>query len=131
MATLTDKQAALFRGANFGNVATIRDDGTPHVTPIWVDYDDGGVLFNTAVGRAKERHLRRDPRLSIGVFDAQNPYEWVEVTGTAEFVEDGAHAHIDNLAKKYLGVDTYPYRTPEEVRVIVRVQPTRVSSSSR
>src|SRR5713226_6727848 len=121
MATLTDEQAKLFtEGKNFAAVATIRADGTPHVSPVWIDYDGSNVVFNTAIGRAKEKHMRRDPRVSIQVQDAVNPYNYVEVTGRAEFTEEGADEHIDKLAKKYMGVDSYPNRTPTERRVIVK-----------
>ena len=128
MTQLSDKQAKLFEGANFGHVATIREDGSPQVTPVWVDYDGEHVVFNTAVGRAKYNNLRRDPRVTIEVLNQENPYEYVMVTGRAELEEgDSAERHIDKLAKKYMGVDEYPNRSPDERRVLVRVTPERVS----
>jgi PPOX class probable F420-dependent enzyme len=128
VAALNAEQAALLQGKNFGHVGTIRSDGTPHVTPVWVDYDGENVLFNTAVGRAKWKHLQRDPRVTIEVTNQENPYEYVSVSGTAEMEEGNeAEQHIDKLAKKYMGVDEYPHRTPEERRVLVRVTPERVS----
>jgi len=87
------------------------------------------VIFNTAVGRAKERYLRQDPRVSLIVVDPENPYRWVSVSGTAELDTDGADDVIDRLAKKYLGKDEYPWRNPAEQRVIVRVKPEKVSSA--
>ena len=126
MRRLTADEAKLFLEPNFGSVATVRADGSPHVTPVWVDYDGEHVVFNTAEGRAKVRNLRRDPRVAIEVYGRENPYSYVAVTGTAEIVEEGADEHIDKLAKKYLGVDTYPYRRPGERRLIVRVRPERV-----
>jgi PPOX class probable F420-dependent enzyme len=129
MTTLTDKQAELFRGKNWGTVTTLRQDGSPHSTPVWIDTDGEHVLFNTSVGRAKERHLRRDPRVSVTVLPAENQQAgYVSVTGTAEIVEEGAFEHIDKLAQKYLGQEKYPYLQEGEQRVIVRVTPERVDS---
>ena len=128
MARLTDKQARLFQDRNFGAVATIRPDGTPHVTPVWVDYDGEHVVFNTATGRAKWRHMRRDPRVTIEVYAQDDPYEYVTVTGTAELVEgDEANHHIDKLSEKYTGNPKFQSHRPGERRVIVRVTPERVS----
>ncbi len=128
MATLSKEQAALFEGANYGHVATIRDDGTPQVTPVWIDYDGEHVVFNTAAGRAKWKNMQRDPRVTIEVLNQENPYEYVMVSGSVEMEEgEEAERHIDKLAKKYMGVDEYPNRTPEERRVIVRVTPELVS----
>lgn len=129
MATLTDKQADLLRGKNWATVVTLREDGSPHATPVWIDTDGEHVLFNTAVGRAKERHLRHDPRVSVTVLPAENQQAgYVSVNGTAELVEEGAREHIDKLAHKYLGVDEYPYLQPGEQRVIVKITPDRVDS---
>jgi PPOX class probable F420-dependent enzyme len=128
MASLTNEQAELFEKPNFGHVGTIRADGTPHVTPVWVDYDGERVVFNTAVGRAKYKNLQRDPRVTIEVTDHENPYQYVMVSGRAELEEsDEADRHIDKLAKKYMGVDEYPNRAPGERRVLVRVTPERIS----
>ena len=127
MVQLSERQARLFEQPWVGSVATIRRDGTPNLTPVWVDWDGEHILFNTAIGRAKEKHLRRDPRLAIEVVNPENAYEWVSVTGRAELVEEGADDHIDRLAKKYLGEDTYPWRRPDERRITVRVTPERVT----
>jgi PPOX class probable F420-dependent enzyme len=126
---LTEKQAELFRGKNWGTVVTLRKDGSPHSTPVWIDTDGESVIFNTAIGRAKERHLRRDPRAAVTVMPADDPQSgYVSVTGTAEISEEGANDHIDKLAKKYLGQDKYPYLQPGERRVIVTVKPDKVDS---
>lgn len=130
MAKLSEKAAHLLQDKNLANLATIRKDGTPHVTPVWVDYDGEDVLLNTAKGRAKEQHLRRDPRATVEVVDQADPYSYVSVTGSVELTEEGADEHIDKLAKKYLGVDSYPNRTPEEQRVIVRLHPERVTDNA-
>lgn len=129
MATLTDKQADLLRGKNWATVVTLREDGSPHATPVWIDTDGEHVLFNTAVGRAKERHLRHDPRVSVTVLPAENQQAgYVSVNGTAELVEEGAKEHIDKLAHKYLGVDEYPYLRPGERRVIVAITPEKIDA---
>ncbi|MCS7261705.1 MAG: PPOX class F420-dependent oxidoreductase [Anaerolineae bacterium] len=112
----------------FGYVATVMPDGTPQVTPVWVDYDGTHVIFNTAKGRVKERNLRRDGRVALVVSDPGNPYRYIQVRGRAELSEEGADAHIDKLAKKYLGMDRYPYRQPGEVRVMVRITPEAVQT---
>ncbi len=127
MAKLTQKQADLLRGRNWGTVTTLRADGSPHSTPVWIDTDGENVLFNTAIGRAKERHLRRDPRVSVVVLPAEDQQSgYVSVTGTADLSEEGAVDHIDKLAKKYLGQDKYPYLQPGERRVIVKITPEKV-----
>jgi PPOX class probable F420-dependent enzyme len=129
MATLSEKQADLFRGKNWGTVVTLRADGSPHATPVWIDTDGEHVIFNTAIGRAKERHIRRDPRVSVTVLPAENQQSgYVTVNGTAELVEEGAVDHIDKMAKKYLGQDKYPYLQEGEQRVIVKVTPDKVDS---
>ena len=128
MVKLTDEQAQLFLGKNFGAVATIRPDGTPHVTPVWIDYDGEHVVFNTATGRAKWQHMLRDPRVTIEVYAQDNPYEYVTVTGTAELIEgDEADRHIDKLSEKYTGNPKFQSHRPGQRRVIVRVTPERVS----
>lgn len=130
MAKLTERQAELFRGRNWGIVTTLRGDGSPHSTPVWVDTDGENVLFNTSVGRAKERHLRRDPRASIVVLPADDEQSaYVSVNGPAEIVEEGAVEHIDKLATKYLGLDRYPYLQEGEKRVIVKIHPERVDAT--
>lgn len=128
MATLTDEQAQLFLDTNFAAVATIRSDGTPQVTPVWVDWDGERIVFNTAEGRAKPRNLRRDARVTVFVLNRDNPYQWISVTGHAELTHEGAAEHIDKLAKKYTGRDSYGL-DPKEQRILVRVRPERVNAS--
>ena len=130
MAELTEKQwAFLAENAFVGTVTDLRPDGSPHSTVVWVDTEDGRVIFNTAVGRAKERYLRNDPRVSLIVVDPDDSYRWVSVSGRAELTTDGADAQIDKLAKKYLGKDEYPWRSPDEQRITVKIQPEKVDSS--
>lgn len=107
-------------------LTTLRADGSPHSTVVWVDVDGDEVIFNTAVGRAKEKHMRHDPRVSIGVLDPANHYHVVSVSGRVELDEASGDAVIDRLAKKYLNADTYPYRRAEEQRVTCRLTPEQV-----
>jgi PPOX class probable F420-dependent enzyme len=129
MANLTDKQKQFLEQPFVGTATTLRADGSPHSTIVWVDLEDGVVSFNTASGRAKPKHLEQDPRASILVVDPNDSYKWVAVDGPAELTTDGADAQIDKLAKKYLGKDEYPWRKPEEQRVKVRIKPEHISSS--
>jgi PPOX class probable F420-dependent enzyme len=111
-----------------GVVTTLREDGSPHATIVWVDVEGDKVSFNTALGRAKPKHLKHDPRASMLMVDPNNSYKWVAVSGPAELTEDGADAQIDKLAKKYLGKDEYPWRNPEETRVKVLIEPEKVDA---
>jgi PPOX class probable F420-dependent enzyme len=126
MAELTNGAKALLSEAFPGWATTVRGDGSLHSTVVWVDVDGEDVIFNTAIGRAKERHLRADPRVSVSVLDPNDAFRAISVSGSARLEEEGADAVIDRLARKYLGVDRYPYRSPDERRITVRVSPERV-----
>jgi len=128
MAALDEKARNFLKQPYVGTVTTLRQDGSPHSTIVWVDVDDDGLSFNTAAGRAKPRHLERDPRVSLLVVDPEDTYKWVSISGTAELTTDDADDQIDRLAKKYLGQDEYPWRKPEEQRLKVRIQPEHVDS---
>ena len=129
MAELTEAQRKFIaENAYVATVTTLRDDGSPHATVVWVDAENGTVSFNTAVGRAKERHLRNDPRLSLTVVDPQNTYQWVSISGRAELTTDGADDQIDRLAKKYLGQEKYPCRSPDEQRISVKITAEKVDA---
>lgn len=118
----------LLEEPNFCYVATVRRDGTPHVVPVWADLDGDEIRLNSARGRAWPTNLARDPRVTLTVANRENQYEYVEIRGrVTEETEEGADAHIDALAKKYLGVDSYPYRDPSEQRIIVRVAAEKVN----
>ncbi|MFJ6198790.1 PPOX class F420-dependent oxidoreductase [Micromonospora sp. NPDC092111] len=125
MAILTDEDRALLSEPQLAHVATIEADGTPHVTPVWVDTDGEHIVFNTAKGRRKYDNIARNPVVAVSVVDKADDFRTLWVKGTAEFVTEGADAHIDRMAKKYLGQDTYPFRQPNEERVIVRITPTQ------
>ena len=121
MKELTDAQREFLENPFVGTVTDLRPDGSPHSTVVWVDVDDAGVSFNTAYGRAKPTYIAGDSRVTLTVVDPQDPYRWLSVSGTATLVDEGADAHIDRLAKKYIGADSYPFRQPGEQRVTVRI----------
>jgi PPOX class probable F420-dependent enzyme len=121
----------LFKKKAFAHLATVMPDGKPQVTPIWVDYDGHNVVFNTAEGRQKDKNLQRDARVAMSILDPDNPYRYLEVRGRiVERTHAGADQHIDAMAKKYLDQDKYPFRQPNEVRVIYKVQPEHVTSTA-
>jgi PPOX class probable F420-dependent enzyme len=126
--TIEARSRELLEAKNFCHVGTIRKDGTPHVVPVWVDVESGDVLLNTAEGRAWLANSDRDPRVTLTVQNLENPYEYVTIRGqVSERTHEGADAHINALAKKYLDQDEYPFRQPGEVRVKIRVTPEHVS----
>ena len=126
---IPDKYRDLFTKRAFATLGTMMPDGTPQVTPVWVDLDGDLVVVNTAKGRQKDRNMRRDPRVALAIIDPDNPYRYLEIRGrVAEISEDGADAHIDKMAKKYLGADKYPYRQSGEVRVMFKIRPERTST---
>ncbi|MGO9602148.1 MAG: PPOX class F420-dependent oxidoreductase [Candidatus Binataceae bacterium] len=117
---LRDKKA-------FAHIATVMPDGSPQVTPVWIDYRDGRVLFNTARGRVKDRNLKPGSKVALSIMDPDNGYRYVQIRGVvANVTEDGADKHIDSLAKKYMGLDKYPFHQPNVKRVIYEIEPTSV-----
>ncbi|WP_434742597.1 PPOX class F420-dependent oxidoreductase [Micromonospora sp. SH-82] len=124
MTILTDKDRALLAEPQLAHVATIEPDGSPHVTPVWVDTDGEHIIFNTAKGRQKYTNIQRNPVVAVSVVDKADDYRTLWVKGTADFVEEGADEHIDRMTQKYLGQETYPFRQAGEERVIVRITPT-------
>ncbi len=128
MATsIDDRSRELLQAPNFAHVATLSGDGSAHGVIVWLDLDGDRVVLNTAQGRRWERNVERDPRITLTVPNGENPYEFVSVRGrVTEVTPDGADEHIDALAKKYLGQDSYPYRQEGEVRVRVVVEPDSV-----
>ncbi len=127
---IPEKFGDLFQKKAFANLATLMPNGQPQVTPVWFDYDGQNIRVNTALGRQKDRNMRRDPRVSLSIMDPENPYRYVEIRGkVADITQDGADAHIDSLAKKYLGKDKYPFRQPGEVRVIYKIKPEHTQSN--
>jgi PPOX class probable F420-dependent enzyme len=119
----------IFEKKAFAHLATLLPNGSPQVTPVWCDYDGEYVRVNTALGRQKDRNMRRDPRVALSLLDPDNPYRYLEVRGrVADITEEGADQHIDSLAKKYMGLDKYPYRRPGEKRVIFKIKPEHTTS---
>lgn len=124
---IDDSVIRLLTGKNFAFVATLMKDGTPQITPTWIDFDGNLILINTAEGRIKQKNVSRDSRVSISVVDHSNPYDMVTIRGKViEQTTKGADDHIDKLAKRYLGLDSYPYRSSAEKRIILKVQPENV-----
>ena len=128
-ATLSEGVKKLFREPNYGHMATLMPDGSPQVSPVWVDVDGDRILVNSAEGRSKPRNVRRDARVAISIYNQENPYSSAFIRGrVVEITHEGADEHIDKLAKKYLGQDTYPYRQPGDQRVILVIEPEHVGS---
>jgi PPOX class probable F420-dependent enzyme len=119
----------LFAKVAYANVATVMPDGSPQVTPVWFDYDGEYLRINSAKGRIKDKNMRRNKRVAVSIQDPDNAYRYLAVRGNVEEItEEGADAHIDSLAKKYLDKEKYPFRGPGEVRVIYKIRPEKVST---
>lgn len=129
---ITPEVEKLFTDKNFASFATIMEDCSPQVTPVWVDYDNGNILINTAEGRAKVRNVTKNPKVAVSATDVANPYTMVSVRGRiVEQTNRGADEHIDKMAKKYLGVEKYPFRAPGEKRILLKIKPESVTYMSR
>jgi PPOX class probable F420-dependent enzyme len=113
----------------FAFLATMMPDGSPQVTPVWFDYTNGKLRMNSARGRVKTRNMKEGAKVAVAIPDPDNPYRYMQIRGrVARVTEEGAVAHIDSLAKKYLGKDKYPYSQPGEVRVMFEVEPIGVQT---
>lgn len=129
-AAIPEQHKDFFSKVAFAHLATLMPDGSPQVTPVWFDYDGSFIRVNSAKGRVKDKNMRRDKRVALSVQDPDNAYRYLAAQGeVAEITEEGADAHIDSLAKKYLGKDKYPFRQPGEVRVIYKIRPEKVHTS--
>lgn len=127
MTTIDDPAVrSLLERPNHAVASTLNEDGSIHSTVVWVDVEDGRVALNSVVGRVWPTNLERDPRITVVVFDQDNPYEYVEVHGTVSASSEGADGHIDRLAKKYLDVDRYPAHQEGEQRISFFVEAARV-----
>ncbi len=127
---IPEKFLDLFQKRAFAHLATLMPDGSPHVTPMWVDFDGAHLIVNSARGRQKDRNLQRNERVAVEIQDPDNPYRYLLVRGrVVKITEEGADAGIDKLAFKYLGQEKYPNRRPGEVRVIYQIEPERVTGS--
>lgn len=126
---IPEKYKDLFEKKAFANLATVMPNGSPQVTPVWVDYDGNYVLVNSARGRQKDKNMKQNSTVALSILDPDNPYRYLEVRGNvAEITEEGAAEHIDKMAKKYMGVEKYPYRQEGEVRVLYKIEPTHFTS---
>jgi len=118
----------LFESKNFVFLSSLMKDGSPQVTPMWVNIENGYILVNTAIGRLKQKNISRDPRVALAITDQNNPYDTVTIRG--EVIEQitgvPAEEHIDKLAKKYIDKDKFPYRSPGEERIILKIKPDRI-----
>jgi PPOX class probable F420-dependent enzyme len=126
--TVPDAFKDLFQKKAFAHLATVMPDGSPQSTPVWFDVEGDLFRVNSARGRVKDRNMRRNPRVALSIIDPDNPYRYLEIRGkVVEVTEQGADAHIDALARRYIGKD-YPFRQPGEVRVTYKIRPERVGS---
>ena len=113
----------------FVHLATKMSDGSPQVSPVWVERDGDVIIVNSAKGRLKDRNMRADDRVALSATDPDNPYRSIMIRGkVVKITEEGADEHIDKLAKKYLNEDKYPFRTPDEVRVKYYIEPLKVAT---
>jgi PPOX class probable F420-dependent enzyme len=127
MASIPDSHTDLLQKKAFGHLATVNADGSPQVTPVWLDSDGTNLILNTAKGRVKAKNLERNSRVALSIPDPDNPYRYLGIQGqVVELTENGADAHIDKMAKKYLGKDVYPWRKPGEVRLLAKIKLEKV-----
>jgi PPOX class probable F420-dependent enzyme len=125
--TLSASARALLARPVLASLATIAADGSPQITPLWIDVEGDDLVVNTSQGRAKARNMERNPKVAVCVVDPDDPFNVVAVHGTVtEITTEGADDHIDALAKKYMGVDAYPMRQEGEVRVKVKIHPDKI-----
>ena len=129
MNEITEPVIKLLEGKNFAFFSTLMKDGSPQITPVWIDWEKNTntILINTAEGRLKQENISRDPRIAVSIADHNNPYEMVTIRGKviAQNTE-GAIEHADKLAKKYMGLDKYPYHSPNEKRIILKIKPEKI-----
>ena len=127
MALIPDSHAGILDTKALLYLGTQNKDGSPQVSPVWFDTNGDIIEINSAKGRLKDLNMRARPEVSIAIVDPENPYKWVGMQGTVvEVTENGAEEHIDALANKYLGVDSYPNRQEGQVRVIYRIRANKV-----
>jgi PPOX class probable F420-dependent enzyme len=126
---ITPEIEQLLKEASYAQIATLMPDGSPHLTQVWIDTDGTHVIVNTVATHQKVRNVRRDPRVAVNVHDPLKPFRVASIRGrVVEITADDADDHIDLLTRKYLGVNTYPFRRPGQQRVILKIQPARIHS---
>lgn len=129
MRELPPKVKAMLQKPVFVHLATAMDDGSPQVSPVWVDVDGDTILINSAEGRLKDKNVRGDKRVAISATDPDNPYRAIMIRGRViEITNDGAEAHIDKMAKKYMGKDKYPYHSADSKRVIYKIEAEKIAT---
>ena len=129
--TLESYRDLLEQKAPLANLGTVMADGTPQVTPVWFDWDGTHIRVNSAKGRLKDLNMRARAAVAVSIVDPDNIYRYLSIRGrVVEVTEQGADAHIDALAKKYLGKDKYPFRRAGEVRVTYKIRPERIGGQS-
>jgi PPOX class probable F420-dependent enzyme len=125
---IPEKYLDIIKKRAFAHVATLMPDGSPQVTPVWIDYDGEYILMNSAKNRQKDRNIQRDPRVALSIQDPDDPYRFIQIRGTVvEITTQGADEHIDKMALKYLGQEKYPNRRPGEVRLIYKIAPQKIT----
>src|ERR1700693_6306244 len=130
--TIIEPFKDLFDKVAYAHLATLMKDGSPQVTPVWCDFYGSHIRINSAKDRLKDKNMRRNKKVALSILDPDNPYRYLAVQGeVVEITEQGADAHIDALAKKYLGKDQYPFRAPGEVRVIYKIRADKASTMQR
>lgn len=123
MQKLTDKCRTILQKKSFVHLSTLMPDGTPQASPVWVDVDGDAILVNSARGRVKDKNMERDRRVALSATDPENPYSAIMIRGrVTQITTEGADAHIDKMAKKYMDKDKYPFKKPGEVRVMYRIE---------
>ena len=121
------KVQRLFQQKNLIFISTINSDGSPQLTPVWGNYDDGYVLVSTAEGRLKHKNVLRDPRVSISVVDHDNPLNMTTIKGEViEIIPDYDYIHANKLTKQYMGLDEYPFKRDGEKRIIFKIKPVKI-----
>ncbi|MGB5283563.1 MAG: PPOX class F420-dependent oxidoreductase [Polyangiales bacterium] len=129
MKQIPESHADILDKPAFAHLSTLMADGSPQSSAVWVDTDGSTIVVNSAEGRLKDRNIRRDPRVAISVTDPENPYRSLMIRGrVARITNEGADHHIDRMAQKYMGVDAYPFRQPDEVRVLYYIEPERIAA---
>ena len=124
---MDSKAELLLNGQNLVFLATSMQDGSPQVTPVWGDFEDSHIRINTAEGRLKHKNILRDPRVAISVVDSKNPLDMTSIRGkVVEIIPDYEYKHADFLTKKYLGKEKYPFKRPDEKRIILKIIPEKI-----
>jgi len=117
----------LFEKPSLSHLATLMPDGSPHVSPVWVDYDGQYILINTAKGRRKEMNMHERPQVALDIVDPENPFRFLSIRGrVVEITEEGANEHRDRLDTRYLGITKYPRRDPQEIRCMCKILPEQI-----